>query len=96
MEAYGDLWGLAERTERRNDNLVRQFHCFTEMAGVPCAMEVRDLIIDSGARPGLALFSTYNSQVDKATDVCTADTTDLKECILQLPDLELLLTRLRC
>ena len=63
MGVYGDyeIWytrGLDERTELWHNLLVRQFHCLTKIAGVPCAMEVCDLIIDPQARPDLALFST--------------------------------------
>ena len=36
-------------------------------------MKVRDLIIDTEARPNFALFSTENSQVDTMADVRTAD-----------------------
>ena len=60
---YGDFTircarGLVERTKLRHGPLVTLLHCPTKMAGVPCAMEVRDLIIDYKARTGLALFAT--------------------------------------
>ena len=66
------------------------------MAGVPCAMEFRDFIIDSEARPDLVLFSTDKFQVDSMTDVRTADKTVSRSASLQLPEPELLRTRPRC
>ena len=47
---------FVERTKLRHDPLVRQLHCLTKMAGVPCAIKIRDPVAVSEARPDLALF----------------------------------------
>ena len=86
VDVYGDHAirchrGLKERTSRWHDPLVRQFYSLARMVSAPCAMEVRDLIPESNARPDLVLYSIDNAAPDVLTDVRTSDVTGLKECI---------------